>query len=94
MVPVVLASQSLEVLLQQRPHLDDAVCHALDLSQPLLVQGLILEDSRGNTSAVNGRVGVQRAHENLELAVDALLLLRVGGDDGEGTNTFTVETLV
>jgi hypothetical protein len=42
---------------------------------------------------VDGRVGVQRADEDLQLRVDTLLLLGVGGGDGEGTDTLSVETL-
>jgi len=39
-------------------------------------------------------VGVKRTDENLDLRVDALLLLGIGADNREGTNTLTVETLL
>jgi hypothetical protein len=42
---------------------------------------------------VDGRVGVKRADQDLDLRVDTLLLVGVGTDDGEGANTLTVETL-
>lgn len=71
--PVVLAAEFLEVLLEEGAHGDDAVGHALDFTQPLLVQGGVVEDGRGDAGAVDGRVGVERAYEDLDLGVDALL---------------------
>lgn len=91
--PVVLGAELLEVLLEEGTHGDDSVGHALDLAQPLLVQLGVAEDLGGNAGAVDGGVGVQRADEDLQLRVDTLLLLSVGGGDGEGTDTLTVETL-
>ena len=73
--PVVLAAELLEVLLEESTHGDDAVGHALDLTQPLLVQRRVVEDLGGDAGTVDGRVGVERAHEDLDLRVDALLLL-------------------
>lgn len=92
--PVVLGAELLEVGLEQGAHLDDAVSHVLDLAEPLLVELGVLEDGGGDAGTVDGRAGVQRADENLDLGVDALDLLGVGADDGEGTNTLTVETHV
>jgi hypothetical protein len=43
---------------------------------------------------VDGRVGVQRSDENLELGIDALLLVRIGTDHRESTNTLTIKTLL
>lgn len=37
-VPILLAAEVLEVLLEERAHGDDAVGHALDLAEPLLVE--------------------------------------------------------
>lgn len=91
--PVLLAAKLLEVLLEQSAHGDDAVGHALDLAQPLLVQGGVVEDGRCDTSAVDRGVRVERTDENLDLRVDTLLLLDVGADNGESTNTLSVETL-
>lgn len=91
--PVVLGAELLEVLLEEGTHGDDSVSHALDLAQPLLVQLRVAEDLGGNTGTVDGRVGVQRTDEDLQLRVDTLLLLSVGSGDGEGTDTLTVETL-
>jgi hypothetical protein len=42
---------------------------------------------------VDGRVGVERAHKDLDLRVDALCLFGRGGDNGEGADALTVETL-
>lgn len=88
-----LGAELLEILLEEGTHGDDAVGHVLDLAQPLLVQLGVAEDLGGNAGAVDGRVGVQRADEDLQLGVDTLLLLSVGGGDGEGTDTLSVETL-
>lgn len=38
-------------------------------------------------------VGVEWADDDLDLGVDALLLVGVLADDGEGSDTLTVETL-
>jgi hypothetical protein len=91
--PVVLAAQFLEVLLQQSAHFDDAVGHALDLAQPLLVEFSVVQDGGGNASAVDGRVRVQRPHEDLDLGLHALLLLGRGGHERERADTLTVQTL-
>ena len=92
MRPVVLAAQFLKVLLEESAHLDDTVSHALDFTQPLLVQLSIVHDSGGDTGTVDGRVGVERADEDLELRVYSLLLLGRFADEREGTDTLTVET--
>ena len=93
MAPVVLAAELLEVVLEQGAHLDNAVGHALDLTQPLLVEGGVVQDGAGDAGAVDGRVGVERADEDLDLRVDALGLFGRGGDDGECADALTVETL-
>ena len=91
--PVVLAAELLEVLLEESTHGDDAVSHLLDLTEPLLVESRAVEDLGGDAGTVNGRVGVQRSDDDLELRVDTLLLVGIGADEGEGTNTLTIETL-
>lgn len=91
--PVVLAAELLEVLLEEGTHRDDTVGHALDFAEPLLVELRVVQDGRGDTSTVDGGVGVKRADKDLDLRVDALLLLCVGADNGKGTNALTVETL-
>jgi len=75
-------------------HADDPAGHDLHLGLPLLVKVLIGEDGVGDTGAVEGRVGVRRSDEDLQLTLDASLLLRIGSDKGESTNTFTIETHV
>lgn len=92
-VPLARAAEGFEVFAEESAHLDDAVGHTLDFAEPLLVQGGIFEDGGCDASAVDGRVGVQGAHENLELRVNALLLGGVFADNGESTNTLAVETL-
>lgn len=91
--PVMLAAQLLQVLLQQGTHLDDAVRHALDLAQPLLVQLRVVQDGGRDARAVDGRVGVERTDEDLDLRLHALLLLRVLADEGEGADTLAVQAL-
>jgi len=91
--PVVLASELLQVLLEQSAHGDDAVSHVLDLTEPLLVKGSVVEDLGSDAGTVDRGVGVERTDENLDLGVDALLLVGVLANDGEGTDTLTVETL-
>lgn len=76
------------------PHADDAVGHTLDLSLPLRVEGLVAEDGAGNASAMGRRVGVHRADDNLELRVDAGLLLGIGGGQRKGTRSLAIETHV
>ena len=94
MGPVLLGAELLQVVLEEGAHGDDAVGHLLDLTKPLLVQLGAAEDGGGDAGTVDGRVGVQRTDEDLELRVDALLLLGVGGDEREGSNTLAVETHV
>lgn len=94
MAPVVLRSQSLELLLQECAHGDNAVGHALDFAEPLLVEGLVVEDLGSDAGTVDGWVGVEGANEDLDLGVDALGFGGVGGDDGEGTYTLSIETLL
>lgn len=91
--PVVLGSEVLEVLLEERAHRDDAVRHALDLAQPLLVQLGVVEDLGRDARAVDRWVGVERAHDDLHLRVNTLLLVGVGADDRESSDTLAVETL-
>jgi hypothetical protein len=59
----------------------------------LLVEFGVVQDGGSNTGTVDRGVGVKRADQDLDLRVDTLLLLDIGADDGEGTNTLTVETL-
>jgi hypothetical protein len=42
---------------------------------------------------MDGRIGVERADENLDLRVDTLLLFGGLADNRESTNTLTIETL-
>lgn len=93
-IPVMLASKLLEILLQKRSHLDDSIGHALNLAKPLLVQLGVLQDLAGNTGTVDGRIGVQRTDEDLDLGVEALLLFCAIRNNAEGTHSLTVETHV
>lgn len=92
--PVVLAAELLQVLAEQGAHLNDAISHALDLTEPLLVQLGVVHDGGGDAGTVDGGVRVEGADQNLDLRLDALLLLGVLTDERESTNTLTVETLI
>jgi hypothetical protein len=92
--PVVLAAELLEVGAESRAHLNDAVSHALDLTEPLLVQSGVVHDGGGDASTVDGRVGVEGTDEDLDLRLNALLLLGVLADKREGTDTLAVQTHV
>ena len=92
--PVVLAAELLKVLLEERTHGDDAVGHVLDLAKPLLVQRGVVQDLGSNTGTVNRGVRVERSHEDLDLRINTLLLVGGLADDGEGTNTLAVESLL
>lgn len=75
-------------------HADDPVCHALDFTLPFLVQFLLAKDGSGNASTVQRRVRVHGSDHNLELTVDAGLLLGVLGNQRECTDTFTIQAHV
>lgn len=91
--PVLLASELLQVLLQKSSHLDDTVSHALDFTEPLLVELGVVHDGRGNAGAVDWGVRVKRADEDFDLRIDALLLFGGLADNGECTDTLAIETL-
>lgn len=91
--PVVLATQVFQILLEKGSHLNDSVCHALKLTQPLLSQGRVVHDGRRNASTVNRGVRPERTDEDLDLRFHALFLLGRFADEGEGSDTLTIETL-
>lgn len=95
MVP---SARRLEVMGEDRvdllPHADDAIGHSLDFSLPLSVESRVAQDLAGDTSTMGRRVGVHGSDDDLELAVDTGLLLRVGNGQGERSGTLAVETHV
>ena len=93
MVPITLASQVLEILLQKRSHLDYTISHSLYLTKPLFVQGRVVQDLGGDSGTMDWRVGVERSYEDLDLRIDALLLLGRVTDDREGPNAFAIQSL-
>lgn len=60
----------------------------------MCIEFRVVEDLSGNASATDGWVRVKRAHENLDLAVKALLLLGGGGEEGKSADALTVESLL
>lgn len=60
-IPVMLAAEFLEILLQQSSHLNDAIRHRLDLAEPFLLQGSVIQYFRSNARTMDRRVRVQGA---------------------------------
>ena len=58
------------------------------------VERRVVEDGGGNAGAVDRGVGVERAHEDLDLRVHALGLLGRAGHDGESADALAVEALM
>ena len=81
-------------IVEPTTHGDNPVGHELDLGLPLLVKVLVSEDGVGDAGAMEGRIGVHRPDDDLQLALYASLLLRIGGDEGESANPFAVEAHV
>ena len=52
-----------------------------------------MQDLRRDTSTVDWRIRVKRSDEDLDLGIDALLLVCRFAADGEGTNALTIKTL-
>jgi hypothetical protein len=59
----------------------------------LLVQRRVVQDLRGNSSAVNRRIGVEGSYKNLDLGVYSLLLLGGFANNRECTNALTIQAL-
>jgi len=87
------AAELLQLLFEEGAHRKDALRHALDLAEPLVVQPQKAEDLARDTGTVDRRVRVHGPDEDLDLAVDALFLFCRGADDREGAYPLTVETL-
>lgn len=75
-------------------HSDDPVGHSLHLTLPLGVKLFVAQNGVGNASTVGGRVRVHRTDNDLQLAVNARLLIGIGGDQGEGSDTLAIKTHV
>jgi hypothetical protein len=66
----------------------------LDFTEPFLLQLGVVQDGADNVSTVNRRVRVHGTDEDLELRINASALIGISTDNGEGTDTFTIETHV
>jgi len=75
-------------------HADDTVSHSLHLRLPLGVEIGVIQDSIGNSSAVERGVRIHGSDNDLQLAVDPRLLSWVRGGEGESTNALSVQTHV
>ena len=93
-VPVALGARGGDGVAEQRAHLVDAPSHGGDLAQPLLVQLVVGEHARDDARAVQGRVGVDGASDNLDLGEDAGGLVGVLADNRELADAVAVQTKV
>ncbi len=93
-IPVMFRSQLFKILLEQGPHLDDPVRHALNLAEPLLIELGVVLDIAGKTSAGGGGGGVKRTHEDGYVGVDARSLIGGVAHDAERTNPLAVQAHV
>lgn len=97
-VPGAGSAKLLELASQSLAHLHDAAGHSSEVLLPLGEELRGVQDSAGNASTVQGRVGDFGSLEGSELGVDADGAgggIVGGGKDGvEGTSTLTIETEV
>jgi len=93
MTPIMLATEGLEILLQESPHSDDTFRHFLDFTEPLLIQNRAIEDLGGDSGTVHWRIGIKWSDEDFDLRIHAFLLLCRFAHDGEGADALAVESL-
>lgn len=91
-LPRALRSLLDQVTLEVRAHRDDTIGHALDLAQPLGAQRCVAQNLADQQSTVNGRIRVHWPDQDLDLRHAIVGLRFVGGEQGEGTDTFAVES--
>ena len=75
-------------------HVDDPIGHDPNLRLPFPIKLHVGEDSIDGAGAMEGWSGIHRSDDDLQLTLDAGLLLRVGGNKGESPDAFAVETHV
>lgn len=83
-----------QVVIEPVTHADNAASHVLDFTLPLPVESLLVKDGGGDARAMDGRIGIHWSDNDLQLAVNTSLLLRIGGDKGECTDTLAIQTHV
>ena len=93
MAPVVLASQSFQILFQEGSHADDAVSHALDFAQPLLGETWIVQYLCSNASAMHGRIRIKWSDKDFDLRIHTFFLFRRVADDRESPHAFAIQSL-
>lgn len=88
----------LEELADSIPHVNDATAHGTQVLLPFSEQCLVVHDGASDAGTVGGRIRDLGALEDIELRGDALGGLDCsgsgGGDEVEGTDTFTIEAEV
>lgn len=92
--PIASGAGSLEVLNEELAHLDDTIRHNLNVLAPLRSEIRVSQDGGDETSTRDGRVGVVRTDEDLELRIDASRLSGTISENVDGTNALTIETKV
>lgn len=92
--PVASRAEFLESIDELSTHSDNTISHKLDLTAPLGTELRVAPDGGDDSGTMDGRVGVHRTNENLQLRFNGLLLGGIAGDDVKSTDTLTVETEV
>jgi len=80
-----------ELVVESFSHGNDSVGHSLDLYQPFVVELRGTKDGADKSGTVDGRVGVEWSNDNLELRVDSCLLIGIGTDKRDGSDSFAVQ---
>ena len=93
-LPVVNRALLSQVLHQAAAHCDDSVGHALHLAQPQGVELGCVEHLGGDLGAVSWRIRVHAANGDAQLAEHTLDVVLVRQDEGESTDTLTVQAHV
>ncbi len=94
MLPVVNRALLLQVLDQASSHRNDAIGHALDLTQPQFVELRRVEHLGSDLSAMSWRVRVHATDGDFELAEHASNIVLVRHDERESAHSFAVQTHV
>mmetsp|Transcript_23085 Transcript_23085/g.46746 ORF Transcript_23085/g.46746 Transcript_23085/m.46746 type:complete len:252 (+) Transcript_23085:283-1038(+) len=88
------AGAGFQLLAEQHAHGLDAVSHALALAVPLRLELGVRQHLGYDPGAVDGRAGIHGAHNELDLAGDALRLLLVFAHHREVAHALSIQTKV
>ena len=93
-LPVVLVAERLQFVDKARSHGSHASGHIFQILMPHGGQLRVAQDDVDDSSSVNGRVGVDWSGNLLDAGHDNCFLFFASADNGEGSNSLTVETEV